>query len=273
MQRSGFRLRKSKVVKIATIVFIALLIVLGAAAGFAWWYDHEGQSADLAFKPIVDHPAFVRQNRVVAIDAAHNNFHTASGRYRPFANLLQADGLTFTSTSAPISQAFLRRIDLLVIANAMGPEGKEDMDPFLIDEKLGLVDWVRGGGRLLLIADHAPFGAAAQDLASRFGVEMHLRYARDDQNHDGWDNERLLFSRANGLLPSNAISDGSSPSERVQKVVAFTGQSLSGPVDCERILPLSSGAYDWESRKVRYSARGHSLALACPFGRGRRGSR
>ncbi len=138
---------------------------------------------------------------VVAIDAAHNNFHTASGRYRPFANLLQADGLTFTSTSAPISQAFLRRIDLLVIANAMGPEGKEDMDPFLIDEKLGLVDWVRGGGRLLLIADHAPFGAAAQDLASRFGVEMHLRYARDDQNHDGWDNERTLVLESQRIAP------------------------------------------------------------------------
>jgi hypothetical protein len=35
-----------------------------------------------------------------------------------------------------------------------------------------LRDWVRGGGALLLIADHAPFGAAAQNLARGFGVEM-----------------------------------------------------------------------------------------------------
>jgi hypothetical protein len=29
---------------------------------------------------------------------------------------------------------------------------------------------------------------------------MHLRFARDDDFHDGWDNERLEFSRSNRLL-------------------------------------------------------------------------
>jgi hypothetical protein len=35
-------------------------------------------------------------------------------------------------------------------------------------------DWVRGGGALLLIADHVPWGDASAILARQFGVEMGL---------------------------------------------------------------------------------------------------
>jgi len=60
---------------------------------------------------------------------------------------------------------------------------------------------------------------------------MHLRFARDDCFHDGWDKERHDFSRANGLLADNAITNGRAPGERINRVVTFTGQSLSGPPD------------------------------------------
>ena len=103
------------------------------------------------------------------------------------------------------------------------------------------------GGALLLIADHAPFGSAAQRLAARFGVTMHLRFARDDEHKDGWDNQRLLFSRANGLLRDHAITRGRNSSERLDRIVAFTGQSLSGPSSCQPLLSLGPHAYDWES--------------------------
>ena len=98
---------------------------------------------------------------------------------------------------------------------------------------------------------------------------MYRRFARDDQFHDGWDNERLDFSRANGLLAENVITDGRSPAERVNRVVTFTGQSLTGPPDTIPLLRLSDGAYDWESRKIRYPAKGHAQALALNFGKGR----
>lgn len=57
--------------------------------------------------------------------------------------------------------------------------------------------------------------------------------------------------------------------ERVNRVVTFTGQSLSGPPDALPLLRLSDGAYDWESRKVRYPAAGHVQALALSAGSGR----
>lgn len=122
---------------------------------------------------------------------------------------------------------------------------------------------------LFLIADHSPFGSAAARLAKQFGITMYLRVARDDRFHDGWDNERLDFSRVNGLLGENAITNGRSTNERVNRVVTFTGQSLSGPPDAILLLLLSDGAYDWESRTMRFPAKGHSQALALNFGCGR----
>ena len=37
---------------------------------------------------------------------------------------------------------------------------------------------------------------------------MYVRFARDDRFYEGWDNERLEFSRLNGLLGENEITNG-----------------------------------------------------------------
>jgi len=42
-----------------------------------------------------------------------------------------------------------------------------------------IVEWVRDGGSLFLIADHMPFPGAAQELARAFGVEMNNGFAFD----------------------------------------------------------------------------------------------
>jgi hypothetical protein len=56
---------------------------------------------------------------VVAIDAAHNNFHTKDGRYRPLAGLLENDGYRVRSNEVPFTRATLDSIEVLVIANAI----------------------------------------------------------------------------------------------------------------------------------------------------------
>jgi hypothetical protein len=250
---------------------LILLSIAVAGIGFAWWYDRAGQHSDLDFNTQVQWPAYPTtggQHPRILMDEAPRNFHTASGRYKPFADLLRNDGYTVLSNDSTFTTG-MQGIDVLVIANAMGPGEHEARPAFTPEEETAVAQWVRNGGSLFLISDHAPFGAAAARLARQFGVTMYLRYARDDQFHDGWDNERLDFSRANGLLADHVITDGRSANERVNRVVTFTGQSLTGPPDTIPLLRLSDNAYDWESRKIRYPAKGHLQALALNFGKGR----
>jgi len=259
-----------RVVRRVTLIVILALV---SGLGFIWWYDHKGQHPDPDFDARVPSPAYpsdaANRHPRVLMDEAHRNFHTASDRYKPFADLLRNDGYIVSSNQQPFTAETLKDVDVLVIANAMGPGEHETRPAFTPEEEAVLVQWVRTGGSLFLISDHSPFGSAAARLAKQFGVTMHLRFARDDHFHYGWDNERLDFSRLNGLLADNAITDGRSASERVNRVVTFTGQSLTGAPDTIPLLRLSDSAYDWESRKIRYPAKGHFQALALNFEKGR----
>src|SRR5204863_287100 len=53
---------------------------------------HAQQIADPNFDAKVAHPAYAKNGPKVLFDEAHNNFHTASGRYKPFADLITNDG-------------------------------------------------------------------------------------------------------------------------------------------------------------------------------------
>jgi hypothetical protein len=260
MRKSG--LRKGLIV----LGSLGALLTLGL--GFIYWYDKTGQRPDPAFDSSVANPGYASEHPRVVFDIAHRNWHTPDGRYRPLADLLRHDGYTIAANDAPFSAARLAAARCLVVANAMGPDGYEGRPAFTEEEETALAEWVRQGGALLLIADHAPFGGAAARLAERFGVTMHLTFARDDRNSDG-DDERLVFSRANGLLGDHPITRGRDAAERVSTVTTFTGQSLSIPPGATALLRMSDQSYDWESRKVRRSARGHAQGIAMPFGAGR----
>lgn len=257
-----------KSVRTLKIIVVAVLFI-AAATFFLWYYDHVGQKADPNFDTTVENPAYLTDHPHVLIDESHRNFHTASGRYKPFADLLRNDGYTVDGGNRGLSAETLDGTTVLVISNALGPDGHEGRAAFTPEDETVITNWVHKGGALLLIADHAPFGGAAEHLAWLFGVKMYLRYARDDQFHDGWDNERLLFSRNNGLLNDCPITNGRSGNERVNQVVTFTGQSLSGPENSIALLQLSDNAYDWESRSVRLPAKGHAQVIALQYGSGR----
>ena len=130
-------------------------------------------------------PAYPKQGPRVLFDETHHNIQTAAGLYKPLADLLTADGYRITSSAETFTPRLLERFDILVIANALGaaamfpPEASnpsftpEASNPAFTTEESDVVrDWVQGGGSLLLIADHAPMGAANGRLAQRFGVEM-----------------------------------------------------------------------------------------------------
>ena len=213
------------------------------------------QMADPAFKATVERPAYTQNHPKVVIDEAHSNFHTAEGRYKPFVELLKNDGYEVVSGTKAFQTETLKGVRVLVIANAGAPTASEEASgPAFTEQECDVVrDWVRAGGSLLLIADHAPFGSAAQNLARRFGVEMGSGFVFDLTNSDGFPTT-LVFSKENGLLGSHPLLRGRAPSERVKRVVAFTGQSLSVPRGAMALMKLGPAAYESPSRRELQAA-------------------
>jgi hypothetical protein len=205
------------------------------------------QQADKSYKPKVDAPVFQGSGKVVVIDEGHNNFHTATGRYEPFANLLRADGLIVKPGVVKFDENALTGIDALVIANALPPRDRSSDTAFTLEECAALEAWVRSGGALWLVADHAPFGAATQNLANVFGFQM----------GDGWVYEptsgglttQIEFDRKSGALGNHPITNGLNAKEAIKKVKSFSGQSLTLPPGGVALLSLGAGAREARSNK------------------------
>ena len=144
----------------------------------------------------------------------------------------------------------------------------------------------------MLIADHAPFGASAADLAQRFGVDMGGGFVADRENsvrtrlpatsRAGYSRDAptlLVFSAENGLLGDHTIVRGRNANERVGTVIAFTGQSLSVPNGAAVLMKLGAGAVEVAMREemqalqsgkqVGRSAAGRAQGIAMTFGKGR----
>lgn len=184
------------------------------------------QVADTAFHPAVPHPAFpAGRGPVVLIDEAHANFHTADGRYAPFARLLRRDGFVVEASRETFSAASLAHARILVVANATAP----GIPPFIpapsafTDEEIAAVhQWVEGGGSLFLIADHMPYGGSAATLAGAFGLLFTNGYATDE----ACGADEFLFPRADGGLMDHPVTRGRNASERISNVVTITGQAF-----------------------------------------------
>jgi hypothetical protein len=235
------------------------------------------QVADPNFDANVAHPAYAKNGPKVLFDEGHNNFHTTSGRYKPFADLMAHDGYQITPNKQKLSAETLKGYKILVISNALGAErmnAPEASNPAFTDAECDAVrDWVRAGGSLLLIADHAPMGAANQILGQRFGIEMSKMFTVDQQNYfkESENPGFIVYTRESGRLADTAITRGRNDAERVNKIIAFTGQSLKGPADSVAFMKLADSAEDRmpgpDSKPV--SAAGRAQGLALNFGKGR----
>ena len=257
-------------------------VILLACFGYAAWIS---QRADYGWRPELATPAFAPgTGPIVAIDEAHHNASTARwwGRYWPFGALLRADGYRVRYHDARFSPQALADTQVLVIANASGgakPQflginlpwgGGPDRSAPAFDarEIATLQDWVAKGGRLLLIADHAPFGKANAALAEAFGVRMHAGFAEIP----GEVSDPMRFTQANGRLDlAHPIVSGAGGGTPVACVQTFTGQSLDGPPDAARLLRLPPDAVETidEQGTFRESPAGGAQGLAFDHGRGR----
>jgi hypothetical protein len=206
------------------------------------------QVADLKYKPPLPRPAYeAGKGPRVAIDEAHHNFHTAEGRYKPFAELLRRDGYQVDALRQPFSAESLKGVEVLVISNALHKRNVEDWSPpnpsaFTKDEIAALHRWVEKGGSLFLIADHRPFPGAAGDLAKAFGVEFSNGYARAGH----WKPRSPdTFEYGTGLKEST-VTRGRADDEKVTKVVTFTGSAFKPPRGATPVLVFGARSESFE---------------------------
>src|SRR5258708_36238114 len=128
------------------------------------------QVADPDFDATVAHATYIRTHPRVAIDQAHDNFHTKDELFKPFADLLRNDGYDVVANTAKFTSGSLEGIDVLVISNALGKlenDNNNSTPAFTKAECDAVYEWVRRGGALFLVVDHAPLGDAARPLAGR----------------------------------------------------------------------------------------------------------
>lgn len=254
------------------------------------WLSLPEQDSDPSFDARVEHPAHTTSHPRVYFDEGHWNVHKANGRYKPFADLIRNDGYLVESKSRSLTREGLAGYQVLVIANALGFKGAMNQlatlahldrkihfrgDAFTADECIAVREWVRAGGSLLLISDHAPTGEAAGRLSREFGVTMRNGWAEEPKSHDpetgNWG--FLVFSRENGQLLDHPVTRGRDNTERLNKVMTFTGQALDYSPGATPFLKLSPEAREYpyarsadnEFRPAADAAQG----VALEFGNGR----
>ena len=237
------------------------------------------QSADERWRPDVSRPEFANgEGPLVLVDAAHGNFHTIDGRFSAFAKLLKLDGYRVRGADSEVTAALLDGVDVLVVSNAIrGGDDAEWTAPippaFTAREIDVIVDWVRAGGSLLLIADHMPFPGATVDLAREFGVGFNNGFAMRPTRAGGV----LSFTRSGGSLADHAITRGRSEPESIEMITSFTGQAFSHvppfealmrmPDDWVVLLPTT--AWEFDENTPVLSAKGLSQGGVVRHGSGR----
>lgn len=81
---------------------------------------------DLTFRPPIKNPAYPKgKGPVVLVDEGHFNFHTISGRYRPFAELLERDGYVVRPLPGAFHIDSLRKGSILVIVTPLAEQNKD----------------------------------------------------------------------------------------------------------------------------------------------------
>lgn len=235
------------------------------------------QVADTLFNPPILNPAYaLGQGSVVFIDEAHENFHTASGRFKPFAYLLQRDGYIVKPFSQAFSPETLSQVKILVVANALHPNNQTQWtlptpSAFTEQEIAALQEWVKSGGSLFLIADHMPFPGAAEKLAASFGVKFYNGFAMKRKG-----SSKDIFTLKKGLQECS-LTSGRNESEKISSLQSFGGQAFQIPETAQPVIILNE-EYQillpqtaWKFTKDTPVMPGNNLAQGAymPYGEGK----
>ena len=248
-----------------SIPLLAILIVLVVAGGVLAL--NRPLPYDRKFDTRIAEPAFTQSGPVVLYDQAHRNVHKADGAYKPLVELMRHDGYQVRVLEQPLSASSLSGANVLVSVLAQGANEANEEPAFAEAELIALDDWVKAGGSLLLVTDHWPFGPAVAALAKRFGVLIGTGLVEDSQNHEAQRGaSHLIYSDDNGLLKDHPILHGRNDSERVHRVLTFTGTSFACPTEGVPFLSLSPNAIEYPPTPASVEKSGNKTKVSMNYG-------
>lgn len=239
---------------------------------------HAQQVVDTAYRPRLESRTFASgSGPLVRFDASHNN-PPLDSTLLPLRRVLEADGYSVEQASTGLDSSVLAGTDVLVIIDALADRNVGDWTlptPSAIDavDRRRLVDWVRAGGALLLVADHMPFAGAADDLGKAFGIETLNGFAIDTVS---WD--PIIFRRSDGTLREHPIVDGRNKGERIDSVFTYWGHAFRDTsASSGSFLVFADGVVSMQPREAwRFGPEtetlpvgGWSQGMALSVGRGR----
>ena len=248
------------------------------------------QRANSVFEPTAKNPLYESgRGPLILIDEGHDNFHTRSGRYKPFAQVLEADGYQVAAHSGQVTAESLSASGVLVISNALHKQNVGNWvlptpSAFTPEEIGTILRFVESGGGLLLIADHMPFPGAAAELAAEFGVTLKngFAFALDTS---GQQISPAVFrrpelqnnGRSQGLIVDHPITRGRNESENINQVASFTGCAFRLKGNAKSLLDFKGNtvmylprvAWEFDDGINAIEVAGWSQAAAIEQGKGR----
>jgi hypothetical protein len=244
------------------------------------------QIPDHNYDPPVPKPAYAPSSGpVLAIDEAHNNSHTGSTGFAPFAKLLRKDGYRVEAFTNTFSAESLQKLDVLVIVNAQAETqwtniaSLPTLSAFQKSEIDAVEEWVKNGGALLLVAGHMPWPGAAERLAERFDVIFHNGFSAPRDPASGEPAKQWKGPPCR-LALDHPIFAGRSPDESIRSIVTAWGTQafrfrpggrarplllLEG--ECFLLLPVLSWRFPEATPRIR--ADGMPTGATVTVGKGR----
>ena len=182
----------------------------------------------------VTDPAFpAGTGPVVLVDSAHGERQTLATDYAPFGALLTHDGYVVRDFDEPFSAASLDGAGVLVIADPVNPRDPanqpkyQSTSAFTPQEIATITAWVKGGGALLMIADHPPYAGSLRALAASFGFDIEMYAAQHVPKEE-------YFSFANGDLVDGPLTHG------LPQIQTFYGTAFTAPAAATPLLRFDS---------------------------------
>ena len=220
------------------------------------------QETDTNYQPPRD--AFrssAARGKVIVVDEGHGNRHglgttETPGTLRWIVAAAEDSGVTVRGLYGPARPEALSRASLLIAAGATSA--------FTDSEIASIVEWVRGGGSLLLLTDHPPFSGSTASLTAAFGVGTTLDVVVDPQMADPRMPQSARIRFAGDAIAAHDITKG------VRCVVTYGGQVLwRAAPETAALLRLSPAARLADGRATRTGDAALAQLISFAFGRGR----